>query len=324
MAVPIRLSDAVDLYDEAIKRVFDGSYTAAPQNYKLMCDVDTTELYLDKSSAFTGFSTAKQFGENESVVYESPNQGMDQTWTQRQFGLGFAVTEMLWAFDRKGIIRKLPQKLAEAIARKVEIDVEDYLYQTLAGNTSYSDSDGNTITITGGDGLSLFSASHSREDGGTAINNKNYDGTTYNMDIAEDALDAAETYVKPRILDGKGQKILINYKRLLVPPALVPKAMRMMKTDRKVDSADWNVNIYQGKYQVVEMPYFNASGAAYWILYDPNLGSECLRLVWSKPVKLEGPELVFDTKSFKYSATCRYDLRHNDFRAYQGSTGANA
>ena len=144
------------------------------------------------------------------------------------------------------------------------------------------------------------------------------------MDLAEDAFEAAETYVKPRILDGKGQKIDIHYKRLLVPAALVPTAQRLMQTDRKVGSADWDINIYKGRYDIVEMPYFNTSGAAYWILYDPAVGSEGLRFVWSNPVKLEGPETVFDTGSFKYKSTMMYDLRHNDWRAYQGSTGANA
>ena len=101
MAIPIRLSDAVDLYDTGIQRVFDGQYKAAPETYKSLCEVETTNLYIDTGSAFTGFSKAKQFGENESVLYESPNQGLDRAWTQRQFGLGFAVTKMLWKFDKK-------------------------------------------------------------------------------------------------------------------------------------------------------------------------------------------------------------------------------
>ncbi len=217
----------------------------------------------------------------------------------------------------------MPARLADAMARKRETDVQDYLYNSIAGNTSYTDADGNTITITGGDGLNLHSASHTREDGGTVISNRNFNGTTYNMDLAEDALVAAETYVAPRILDGKGQKMALHYKRLLIPRELSATAQRLMQTDRKVGSADWDINIVKGKYQLVEMPYFNTSGAAYWILYDPDLGSDCLVLLWSQPVKLEGPELVFDTGSFKYRATMQYDLKHNDFRAYQTSEGDN-
>ncbi len=101
MAVPIRLSDAVDLYDESIQRVFNGKYEAVPETYKLLCDVGNTNLYVEKRSAFTGFTQAKQLGENEVTIYESPDQGMDRAWTQRQFSLGFAVTKMLWQFDRK-------------------------------------------------------------------------------------------------------------------------------------------------------------------------------------------------------------------------------
>lgn len=326
MAIPIRLSDAVDLYDEAIQRVFDGQYKAAPETYKLLCSVGDTNLYVEKRSAFTGFSQAHQLAENESIMYESPDQGMDQSWIQREFGLGFAVTKMLWKFDRKNIIKRLPAKLALALVRKRESDVQDYIYNCMASPTgsSYTDGDGNTISMVGGDSLPIFSKLHLREDGGTVINNICYDGTTYNMDLAEDALEEAETYVRPRILDGKGQKMVVSYKRLLVPPDMVWKAYKLLKTDRKVGSADWDVNLVKGRYQLVEMPYFNTSGAAYWFLYDPNLGSDSLEFMWSNPVKLEGPELVFDTGSFKYKATMMYDLKHNDFRAYLGSSGANA
>jgi len=305
MAVPIRLSDAVDLYDESIKRTFDGKYKAAPETYKQLCEVDTTNLYIDKSSAFTGFSTAKQFSENESVLYESPDQGFDISWTQREFGLGFAVTKKLWKFDRKNIIKKLPGKLADALVRKREKDVQDYLYECLAAptGTSYTDSDGNTISITGGDGKGIFSKTHAMENDGTAENNITYNGSAYNTVLSETGFDNAENYVAPRILDGKEQKMVVNYKRLLIPKALWPQAARLMKTDRKVGSADWDKNIYFGAYEIVVMPYFNSSGDAFWILYDPNLGSEGLTFKWSQPVSLEGPELVFDTGSFKYKST---------------------
>lgn len=326
MAVPIRLSDAVDLYDEGIQRVFDGKYTAAPETYKKLCDVTTTSLYIEDDSAFTGFSKASQMAENESVVYESPDQGFNITWTQREFGLGFAVTKMLWKFDKKNIIKKLPAKLADALVRKRESDVQDYLYNALAAptSTSYTDSDGNTIPYAGGDGKGIFSKIHVMENGGTAENNIVYDGSAYNTALSEGAFDNAETYVAPRILDGKEQKMVINYKRLLIPKALLPQAQRLMKTDRKVGSADWDVNVYMGRYEIVVMPYFNSSGDAYWMLYDPSIGSEGLTFKWSQPVKLEGPELVFDTGSFKYKSTMMYDLRHNDWRAYQGSDGTGS
>ena len=327
MAVPIRLSDAVDLYDEGIQRMFDGKYKAAPETYKQLCHVDTTNLYIEKSSAFTGFSMAKQFGENESVLYESPAQGYDIAWTQREFGLGFAVTKRLWKFDRKNIIKKLPAKLADALVRKREKDVQDYLYQCLADTTAttYTDDDGNTIPITGGDGIALFSQSlHTRENDASVMNNVVYDGSNYNTVLSETGFDNAETYVAPRITDGQGQKMVINYKRLLIPKALWPQAARLMKTDRKVGSADWDKNIYFGAYQIVVMPYYNSSGDLHWILYDPNVGSEGLTFKWSQPVKLEGPELVFDTGSFKYKSTMMYDLRHNDWRAYQGSDGTGS
>jgi len=38
-----------------------------------------------------------------------------------------------------------------------------------------------TITLTGGDGVEPWSTAHTREDGGTNMNNVVYDGTTYSL-----------------------------------------------------------------------------------------------------------------------------------------------
>jgi len=54
-----------------------------------------------------------------------------------------------------------------------------------AWSTSYVPDDisgSYTVTITGGDGLSFISTSHTREDAGTAWNNEVTDGSTVNMD----------------------------------------------------------------------------------------------------------------------------------------------
>lgn len=74
------------------------------------------------------------------------------------------------------IIKKLPARLADAILHRLEQDAEDYIYNGAQTSTSYSDAEGVSVTISGGDGLGLASASHTREDGGTAMNNRVYDG----------------------------------------------------------------------------------------------------------------------------------------------------
>ena len=317
----LRLADAVDLYDTGIQRVYTDRFKMDEMNWRKFIKDETTELYVDTESSFGGFGQAKILNENTAVTYVDPDQGFDVAWTQREFALGFSVTKKLWKFDKKNTIKKLPAKLADAILYRIEQDAEDYIYNGAAGSTSYSDADGVTVTISGGDGYALAYASHTRGDGGTAINNRVYDGTTYNMDLAEDALEAALTYTAPLIVDEKGNKIAHRYNKILVPDNLIPTVKRLMLSEGRVGVMDNDVNIHKDEFEIVRLPQFNSSGTAYYFLLDDAYND--LRIKFSQKPILEGPELIFDTGSFKYKTTAMYDLRHNDWRAWITSKGTN-
>lgn len=319
---PLRLATAADLYNESIQRVYGDRFKMSEMNWKKWVIEETTPLYETTESAFSGFAQAKQLNENTSVTYVDPDQGYDVTWTQREFALGFQVTKRLWQFDLFNIIKKLPARLADAITRRIEQDAEDYIYNGAQESTTYSDADGVTVTIDGGDDLGLITESHTSESGGSNMNNKCYDGTTYNMDFAEDAYEAAITYTAPLIYDEQAQTIAHNFTKLLVPYNLLPAARRLNESYGRPGTANNDINIWKGAFEIVTLPQFNSSGTAYWFLVDDNYND--LRLKWSQKPKLEGPELVFDTGSFKYKVTCLYDLRHNDWRGWIGSKGTNA
>src|SRR3990167_2130928 len=176
MAVPFRLNDAVDVYDERIKKIWFREAARDVEKYKDYICTDKTDLYEYGTSGFSGAGRAQQTEQNASVNYDTPSQGFDLTYRQRQFTLGFAVTKMLWKFDNKNVIKRLPGKYMRSLIRKREVDCANYLNNHRA--TTYPDADGNTVTISGGDTLALGSASHTREDGGTAQNNIIGDGTT--------------------------------------------------------------------------------------------------------------------------------------------------
>lgn len=141
------------------------------------------------------------------------------------------------------------------------------------------------------------------------------------MDFAEDAVEAAITYAAPLIVDEKGQKINHILKKLLIPDNLLPAARRLNESVGRPGTGDNDANIWKGIFNIVRLPQFNSSGSAYWFLVDDQYND--LRLKWSQKPQLEGPELVFDTGSFKYKVTALYDLRHNDWRGWITSKGTN-
>ena len=326
MAVPFRLSDAVDVWDERIKKIAFREAARDPEKYKDYICTDSTDLNDYRTSGFSGLGRAQQLAENASVVYDTPSQGFDISYVQREFALGFAVTKRLWKFDKKNTIKRLPAKLMRSLVRKREVDCANYLNNHTA--TTYTDAEGNTITISGGDALALGSASHTREDGGTAQNNIIGDGTTVNMDFAEDAVEALER-TAALALDGRGEPMSFNVDRIVMKRgvAISHAARRLLGSSGRVDTADNDINIFKGQYKLVELDYITAANAAYWFGMDMNYCTENeagIWLYWSEMPTMEGPEIVFDTGAFKYKGTMMYDLRHNDWRGMFTSTGANA
>ena len=326
MAVPFRLSDAADVWDERIKKIWFREATRDPEKYKDYICTDTTDLADFRDSGFSGLGRAQQLAENASVVYDTPFQGFDLSYIQREFALGFSVTKRLWKFDKKNIIKKLPSKLMRSLIKKREVDCANYLNNHTA--TTYRDREGNLVTISGGDGLALASASHTREDGGTAQNNIIGDGTTVNMDFAEDGVEALERTAS-LALDARGEPMEFAVDRIIVRRGspISFAAERLLRSSCRVETADNDTNIFKGKYKLVELDYLTAANQAFWFgmdyqyCMDNNSG---IWLYWSQPPEMEGPKEVFDTGAFKYKGTQMYDLRHNDWRGMFTSTGANA
>ena len=111
MAVPFRLSDAADVWNESIQKIWFREAARDPEKYKDYICTDTTDLAQYGTSGFSGLGRAQQTAENASVQYDTPSQGFDLTYTQRQFTLGFAVTKMLWKFDNKNELYVLVKSL---------------------------------------------------------------------------------------------------------------------------------------------------------------------------------------------------------------------
>lgn len=214
-------------------------------------------------------------------------------------------------FDLYNIMKKLPAKLADAMARRREYDAFNILNNGFV--TTYN---------SGGDGAALFSAAHTSPNAVIA-NQSNIvistDAGTSNMDLAEDALEAVEVQAGTA-KDAQGERITINLDTLVVPPQLKDTAERILQTTGRVETADNDVNLYKNKYKLVTSPYL--SNAAYWYIFDSSMNE--LNFLWAQHPKLEGPETVFDTGSLKYKSTMLYTMGWSGWRGWFGSTGANA
>jgi hypothetical protein len=331
MPNPLTLSDAADLIDASIQDIFVKGSEKETEQYKDIFNVETgvSDYYL-KDSSVSGLSYASRIIENAAVTAQSPIQGYDKTYTQVQFGVLMSFTKPMWFFGiKKRDLTNITQEARKACSDKREVLCFDRLdngYNT--AYTIYDDAGNYSTSIAGGDAVAMFSASHTREDGGTAWNNIVYDGTTYNMDFEYDAIKAAHR-TAALVRNPKGKKMNINLDTLVVSKGYANhfRAIEILGSLRKGWQPATSDNEGPGiaEYKIVATPWITTN-TDYWFMFDSTMKGPKFGLQYkeSQPIQLEGPNVVFRTGEIQYKATMMFDIGFNDARNWVGSTNLNS
>lgn len=335
MGIPLTLADSVDLIDKSIQNIWLKTSKIEQKSYynKYYNVITGVTDYYEKDSSMTGLGEAARITENAIVTAESPVQGFDKTYTQVEFGKLLAVTKQMWKFGiKKRKLEGVVNQLRAACERKRERLCADRLDNGYSTSYTANDDSGNfTVTTTGGDGVELFSSSHTREDGGTNVNNIIYDGTTYNMDFDYDAIKAAHR-TAALIKDGKGNDMEIDINRFIFKKGYTNafrarEILRAIKAGGKGSLPGEITNDGAGvpEYEIIELPWIT-SNTAYWFAQDTSMINDQYGLQYkeSQAIQLEGPNVVFKTGEMQYKATLMFDIGHNDSRGTFASKNTNA
>ena len=236
----------------------------------------------------------------------------------------------MWKFGiKKRNLENITSEARKAVSDKRELLCADRLDQSY--NTAYSVNDisGNySVSTTGGDALALISNSHTREDGGTAWNNRVTDGTTVNMDFEYDALKAAHRTAS-LVTDPTGKPTYINLDTFVCTrgTAVHHRAVEILGALNKSwipGSADHDAGAVP-VYKILALPWVTTN-TSYWFMFDSSMKNSRTGLQYKEAqgIELEGPNLVFKTSEIQYKATMFFDLGHNDPRGWVGSKNTNA
>jgi len=184
------------------------------------------------------------------------------------------------------------------------------------------------VPCTGGDGLALISASHTREDGGTNNSNRITDGTTVNMDFEYDALKALQR-TAALVKNPKGKPMNINPNTIIVTKGypVHQRAMEILGALNKgfmPGSADRD-GIGIPTYKIIPLHQL-ATNTSYWWAFDSSMKNDMYGLQYkeSQGITLEGPNVVFKTSEIQYKAEVQFDIGFNDYRGWFGSKNTNA
>lgn len=331
MSAPLTLGQAADLIDKSIQKVF--SKTSDPESkYKKYFNSRTTTDYYEKDSGLSGLTEADFVDENGVVAVDTRVQTFDKTYTQTQVDHMESFTKRMWFFGiKKRDLNNVATELKASINRKREKLCAEYL-QNGFESTSYSHTGSaktSTIGTAGGDGLGAFDDDHTREDGGSNMNNILYDGTTYHLPAGYAALKAYDRtfslMVDPRGNPRPGSLTHVVVKKGGSAAHTFKEILGAIKRGRIPESFDSDASAV-GSFEIIELDYLTEG--AYHYGFDSSRAltdKEGFQFVESQGTTLMPQNVVYKTSEIQYKVESMWTHGHNDVaRAWVGSKGTSA
>lgn len=316
MSAPLSIGQASDLVDVSIQNVYAKS-SEPPVDYTKYFNERKTEDQLEKDSSLSGLGEADFVDENGVIISDTPVQGYKKTYTQAMIGTIVPFTFQMWKFGiKKRDLDNAAKELKASVARRKErLCAERIDNFASTSYTSNGQSLSKTITITGGDGLAAGTSSHTREDGGTNMNNGVYDGTNYNLAFDYAGVKAAYR-TAGLMVDPRGNpkipdlNVLVCKKNSAVH--FKAKEIRKAIKDGKIPESFDHDGSGVEDFEIVPLPYI--TNQAYWAMFDSKMMQDefGFQFVESQPAMLDPVNVVYKTKEIQTSVTCLFDLGHND------------
>src|SRR3990167_2699778 len=291
-----------DELDPAIRKIFFDDYNAEPEMMPKIFNILTSDRDTETDSATTGFGKMVQTSELGALDYEDHLKMYKTTYSFLKYTKGFKVSQELLEDDQHNIISQMPRALAKAVVYTTEdIGADIFNNGFTSAATSY------------GDGEELFSTSHDRVDGGTAQSNASSTGIT----LGETNLETGRLAFEDA-LDDKGQIRNFTPNTILVGNDLRKTAVILTDSSLRPGTANNDVNIYEGVFNVKVWKYVTSTTA--WFL----LGSDHkLNFFWRIRPEFKN-DYNFDADAALYKVRIRVSAGWSDWRSVWGSKGDGA
>lgn len=206
-----------------------------------------TKLYIEYDTET--FASIKPEGAN--AVRTQPVVGYNVTMTARRFAKEIVVTYEQRQDNRYREVYANLTSLAHFIPQRKELDLTHIL--TFCTSTSYTDMDGETVTLSVGDGLALVSASHTVSGASTTYSNV----ITGNPLFSRGGVEIAEGLMVTDILSNYGERRVRNFNTIVSgdDPETCNNIKQFLESTADIDQNNPGVvNVYNRKYRHVILP----------------------------------------------------------------------
>ena len=287
-----------------LNALFGLEYARYGEEHKEIFDTETSERSFEEETKLSGFSAAPVKNEGSAIAYDNAQEVFTARYNHETIALGFSLTEEA---IEDNLYDSLSARYTKALARAMA-----YTKQTKGAAVL---NNGFDTGYPGGDGQPLFSASHPLVSGST---NSNIPTTP--ADLNETSLEAAVIQIAGWT-DERGLLIAAQPRKLIVPPALMFIATRLLETELRVGTSDNDINAIKSNGSIPEgytVNHFLTDTDAWFLTTDvPNGLKHFVRAPLTN--SMDGD---FDTGNVRYKARERYSFGWSDPLGMYGSSGA--
>ena len=298
----VNLSSIKDLLLPGLRGI-EGKYEMIPRQWDKVYTKHDSKLALERTAEmrFLGLAQLKTEG-GQTAFDNAAGERFIYNQAHTEIGLGYAITRK--AIDDnvyKTQFHPSNLGLIESFAQTQEI----YGANVLNTATTYN-------SAVGGDGVALCSTAHPSDYGNLA------NTPVTQADLNEGTLLNAMISIRTVFRDQAGLKVFARGRKLIVPPALEPVAIRLCKTELRPGTADNDVNAIlttAGGLPEGYMTYdYLTSQYAWFLLTNIDGLSYMERVAFETDMQVD-----FVTDNLLVKGYQRYSFNYYNWRAIWGS-----
>ena len=287
-----------------LNALFGLEYARYGEEHKELYETESSERSFEEETKLSGFSAAPVKSEGAAIAYDNAQEAWTTRYSHETIALGFSITEEA---IEDNLYDSLSARYTKALARGMA-----YTKQVKGASVL---NNGFSASYLGGDGVTLFSTSHPTVNGGVNANTP-----STQVDLNETSLEAAVIQIAAWT-DERGLLIAAKPRKLVVPPALMFVATRLLETNLRVGTNNNDVSAIVNNGTIPEgytVNHFLTDVNAWFMLTDvPNGLKHFVRTPLQN--SMDGD---FDTGNVRYKSRERYSFGWSDPLGAWGSSGS--
>ena len=288
-----------------LNALFGMEYSRYGEEHKEIYETETSERSFEEETKLSGFSAAPVKNEGQAIAYDNAQEAWTTRYNHETIALGFSITEEA---IEDNLYDSLSARYTKALARAMA-----YTKQVKSASVL---NNGFSAAYVGGDNVPLFSTAHPLVNGETNSNRP-----AVAADLNETSLEAAVIQIAAWT-DERGLLIAAKPRKLIVPPALMFVATRLLETELRVGTTDNDINALKNNGSIpggYTVNHFLTDPNAWFLTTDvPNGMKHFVRMPLAN--SMDGD---FDTGNVRYKARERYSFGWSDPLGMYGSPGAS-